>query len=195
MTKQTKRQQLRKQKKSRKSRKVRTVNSKKIPNVYIQNFGSTKTLISNKNKHHEQELKWMGDYDGSEAKLQLDVINNDNDNENRKVYNFKLNNDQLSQLLGMNPVNRPIDERIRMDFLNDGNPNMDVNPNINKIFIGAPNEMSITPEDLPIFLNKNDNPVMFSQPGLQQQPGLQKQPGLQQPKVRQLRSRRRGDRR
>ena len=188
MTKQTKRQQLRKQKKSRKSRKVRTVNSKKIPNVYIQNFGSTKTLINNNNKHHEQELKWMGDYDGSEAKLQLDVINNDNDNENRKVYNFKLNNDQLSQLLGMNPVNRPIDERIRMDFLNDGNPNMDVNPNINKIIIGAPNEMSITPEDLPIFLNKNDNPVMFSQPGLQKQP-------LQQPKVRQLRSRRRGDRR
>ena len=75
-----------------------------------------------------------------------------------------------------------------MDFLNDGNPNMDVNPNINKIIIGAPNEMSITPEDLPIFLNKNDNPVMFSQPGLQKQP-------LQQPKVRQLRSRRRGDRR
>ena len=51
----------------------------------------------------------MGDYNGSEAKLQLDVINNDNDNENRKVYNFKLNNDQLSQLLGMNHVNRPID--------------------------------------------------------------------------------------
>jgi len=189
MTKQTKRQQLRKLKHYKKSRRVRTVNSKKIPNVYIQNFGSTKTLIKNNNKHHEQELKWMGDYDGSEAKLQLDVINNDNDMENRKVYNFKLNNDQLGQLLGMNPVNRPIDERIRMDFLSDGNPDMEFNPNVNKIVIGAPNEMSITPEDLPIFLNKNDNPVMFSQVG------LQKEPGLQQPKVRQLRSRRRGDRR
>jgi hypothetical protein len=184
MTKQSKRQQLIKQKHYKRSRKVRIVNPKKIPNVYIQNFGSTKTLINNNNKHHEQELKWMGDYDGSEAKLQLDIINNDNDKENRKVYNFKLNNDQLGQLLGMNPVNRPIDERIRMDFLsddNDGNPNMELNPNVNKIVIGAPNEMSITPEDLPIFLNKNDNPVMFSQPGLQKQP---------QPKIKRLRSRR-----
>jgi hypothetical protein len=187
MTKQTKRQQLRKLKHYKKSRRVRTVNSKKIPNVYIQNFGSTKTLIKNNNKHHEQELKWMGDYDGSEAKMQLDVINNDNDMENRKVYNFKLNNDQLGQLLGMNPVNRPIDERIRMDFLSDGNPDMEFNPNVNKIVIGAPNEMSITPEDLPIFLNKNDNPVMFSQVGLQKEPGLQKQP---QPKIKRLRSRR-----
>jgi hypothetical protein len=58
---------------------------------------------------------------------------------------------------------------------------MELNPNVNKIVIGAPNEMSITPEDLPIFLNKNDNPVMFSQPGLQKQP---------QPKIKRLRSRR-----
>jgi hypothetical protein len=170
MTKQTKKQQLRKQKHYKQSRRVRIVNSKKIPNVYIQNFGSTKTLINNNNKHHEQELKWMGDYDGSDAKLQLDVINNDNNKENRKVYNFKLNNEQLSQLLGVNPVNRPIDERIRMDFLgddndgNDGNSNMDMKPNINKIVIGNSNKMSITPEDIPIFLNKNDNPILFSQP-------------------------------
>ena len=181
MTKQSKRQQLIKQKHYKRSRKVRIVNPKKIPNVYIQNFGSTKTLINNNNKHHEQELKWMGDYDGSEAKLQLDIINNDNDKENRTVYNFKLNNDQLGQLLGMNPVNRPIDERIRMDFLSDGNSNMDFNPEIRKLDIETPNEMSITSEDLPIFLNKTDNPVMVSHVGLQQQPG---------PKVKRLRNRR-----
>lgn len=190
MTKQTKKQQLRKQnrgiKHNKMSRRIRTVNPKKIPNVYIQNFGSTKTLIKNNNKHHEQELKWMGDYNGSEAKLQLDVINNDNDKENRKVYNFKLNNDQLSQLLRMNSVNRPIDERIRMDFLSQGNTNMELNPNINKIVIGNPNEMSITPEDVPIFLNKNDNPVMVSQVGLQKQPGNN---------VQRLRRGRTGDRR
>ena len=41
----------------------------------------------NKNRKSESKIKWMGDYNGEDAKLQVDV-NNDN---KRKVYNFKMN--------------------------------------------------------------------------------------------------------
>ena len=82
MTRHTKKH-LRKQKRAKKY--TRTINPNKIPDIYIQNFGSTKTRIKTKNKESEREIKWLGDYNGEEAKLQLDVIN---DNE-RKVYNIK----------------------------------------------------------------------------------------------------------
>jgi len=118
MTEHTKKHKhTRKQKHSKKHtrtpRKNKSTKKNKIPNVYIQNIGSSKTFINANNKKISSEVKWLGDYNGKEAKLQVDV-NNDN---NRKIYNIKMNNEQLSHLLGMEPVNMPLDKRLQMDFL------------------------------------------------------------------------------
>jgi len=85
----------------------------KIDNVYIQTLGTSETNMDVNNKKSQSKLKWLGDYDGEIAKLQVD-INNDN---NRKVYKFEMNNEQLSHLLGMPPVDMPLDKRLEMNFL------------------------------------------------------------------------------
>jgi hypothetical protein len=153
MTRHTKKH-LRKQKRAKKY--TRVINTNKIPDIYIQNFGSTKTRIKTKNKQSEREIKWLGDYDGEEAKLQLDVIN---DNQ-RKVYNIKMNNEQLSQLLGVHPVNIPLEDRIRNDLL----VNNEEQRNIQDLLISIPNkpqeqqpimqEKSLS-TDVPLFLQNN----------------------------------------
>jgi len=153
MTRHTKKH-LRKQKRTKKY--TRAINSNKIPDIYIQNFGSTKTRIKTKNKQSEREIKWLGDYDGEEAKLQLDVIN---DNE-RKVYNIKMNNEQLSQLLGVHPVNIPLEDRLRNDLLVNNEKQRDVQ----ELLVAIPNkhqrqeqimqEKSLS-TDVPLFLQNN----------------------------------------
>ena len=155
MTRHTKKH-LRKQKRAKKY--TRAINPNKIPDIYIQNFGSTKTRIKTKNKQSEREIKWLGDYDGEEAKLQLDVIN---DNE-RKVYNIKMNNEQLSQLLGVHPVNIPLEDRIRNDLLANNGEQRD----IQDMLVTIPNkpqqqqQQQIMQEkslstDVPLFLQNN----------------------------------------
>ena len=121
MTKHTKTQKRKRKhgkKHTRNLMKNKGTKKSKIPNVYIQNIGSSKTFINANNKKISSEVKWLGDYNGEEAKLQIDV-NNDND---RKVYNIKMNNEQLSRLLGMESVNMPLDKRLQMDLL-DKRPN------------------------------------------------------------------------
>lgn len=156
MTRHTKKH-LRKQKRTKKY--TRAINSNKIPDIYIQNFGSTKTRIKTKNKQSEREIKWLGDYDGEEAKLQLDVIN---DNE-RKVYNIKMNNEQLSQLLGVHPVNIPLEDRLRNDLLVNNGKQRDTQ----ELLVAIPNkhqqqeqQQQIMQEkslstDVPLFLQNN----------------------------------------
>ena len=153
MTRHTKKH-LRKQKRAKKY--TRVINTNKIPDIYIQNFGSTKTRIKTKNKQSEREIKWLGDYDGEEAKLQLDIIN---DNE-RKVYNIKMNNEQLSQLLGVHPVNIPLEDRIRNDLLVNNAKQRDTQD----LLVSIPNkpqqqelimqEKSLS-TDVPLFLQNN----------------------------------------
>ena len=153
MTRHTKKH-LRKQKRTKKY--TRAINSNKIPDIYIQNFGSTKTRIKTKNKQSEHEIKWLGDYNGEEAKLQLDVIN---DNQ-RKVYNIKMNNEQLSQLLGVQPVNIPLEDRIRNDLLVNNAKQRDTQD----LLVSIPNksqqqelimqEKSLS-TDVPLFLQNN----------------------------------------
>jgi hypothetical protein len=104
------RKQLRRQKSTKKTHFVKPP---KIEGVYIQTLGTSETNIDVNNKKSQSKLKWLGDYDGEIAKLQVDV-NNDN---NRKVYKFEMNNEQLSHLLGMPPVDMPLDKRLEMNFL------------------------------------------------------------------------------
>jgi hypothetical protein len=112
------------------------------------------------NKKSQSKLKWLGDYDGEIAKLQVDV-NNDN---NRKVYKFEMNNEQLSHLLGMPPVDMPLDKRLEMNFL--GQEPVRNNKDLMLELSNKKNEIPIKQNKgniLPVFTN---NKVMVLQNGL-----------------------------
>ena len=110
-----------KQLRQKRTRKVHFEEEKfKIPRVYIQNFGSSETYMDVNNKKTGSKLKWMGDYDGETAKLQVDV----NNNNNRKVYKIELDNKQLGRLLSMPSADMPLDKRLRTNFLGQNPENI-----------------------------------------------------------------------
>jgi hypothetical protein len=82
-------------------------------NTYIQNYGFTKTYIKTNGKKAENELQWIGDYDGEKANIQLDI----NDNGEKGLINLELDNNDIMSLLSVNSIARPIDERLTDDFL------------------------------------------------------------------------------
>ena len=80
---------------------------------YIQNYGFTKTIIQD-NKHNlHNEIQWQGNYDGKIANINVNI----NDNGNEEFVNMQLNNNDLKQLLGIQPVEIPLDKRLMNDFL------------------------------------------------------------------------------
>lgn len=135
----------------------------KIDNVYIQTLGTSETNMNLNNKKSQSKLKWLGDYDGEIAKLQVDV-NNDN---NRKVYKFEMNNEQLSHLLGMHPVDMPLDKRLEMNFLGQEPVRKDIDLMDKMVELSNKNtEIPIKQNKgniLPVFTN---NKVMVLQNGL-----------------------------
>lgn len=94
----------------------------------IQNYGFTKTYLQENNKKKENSIQWIGDYDGKMAKVQLDI----NDNGHNEVINMKLNNNELMNLLGVQPVQIPLAERLMNDFLSDEDLDQSVMPNRRK---------------------------------------------------------------
>jgi hypothetical protein len=151
------RKHLRKQKGTKK---VHFANPHKIQKVYIQTLGTSETNMDVNSKKSQSKLKWLGDYDGEIAKLQVDV-NNDN---NRKVYKFEMNNEQLSHLLGMPPVDMPLDKRLEMNFL--GQEPVRNNKDLMLELSNKKNEIPIKPNKgniLPVFTN---NKVMVLRNGL-----------------------------
>jgi hypothetical protein len=154
--KNNKRKQLRKQRTKRNIKKG-DMTTDKIPGVYVQTIGSSETYVKNNNKKSESKIKWMGDYNGEDAKLQVD-INND---KKHKVFNFKMNNEQLSHLLGMPTANMSLEDQ--MSSLMEMSPNM----NTNKVIEIPQNEVVINtmkPNDIPLFLEGNN--IKFVQKGL-----------------------------
>ena len=84
--------------------------------TYIENYGFTKTVIKD-NKHKiKNEMKWVSDYDGKHANIDLDI----NDNGTKKNVSMRLNNDELMDLLGIQPIEIPLEQRLSMDFLGRG---------------------------------------------------------------------------
>jgi len=80
---------------------------------YIQNYGFTKTLFQDNQNVLQNEIKWQGDYDGKIANIDVDI----NDNGNREVVSMQLDNNDLRQLFGIQPVEIPIEKRLMNDFL------------------------------------------------------------------------------
>ena len=83
--------------------------------TYIQNYGITKTYIKDKNRKIKNEIKWVGDYDGNKANINLDI----NDNGNREFVSMQLDKDQLINILGIQPVEMSLEKRLTNDFLKD----------------------------------------------------------------------------
>ena len=81
---------------------------------YIQNYGFTKTLFKdNDNNEFNNIVKWKGDYDGKLANLDVDI----NDNGNREFVSMKLNNDDIRNMFGIQPVEVSLEKRLTKDFL------------------------------------------------------------------------------
>ncbi len=79
----------------------------------MENYGFTKTLVKDKNHKMKHETKWIGDYNGKVANIHYDV----NNNGTKESFIMKLDNDDLKQLLGIQPVQIPLEERLSNDFL------------------------------------------------------------------------------
>lgn len=81
----------------------------------IKNVGFTKTVIRNNGKNIQNDIKWSGDYDGNFANIEIDV----NDNGNHEFMSMKLNNNDLKNLLGVQPIPIPLEKRLQNDFLSN----------------------------------------------------------------------------
>ena len=81
--------------------------------TYIQNYGFTKTFI--KDNHHKSanEFEWIGDYDGNIANIQLNM----NDNGEQRQINMKLDNNDLLNMLKIQPNELSLENRLSRDFL------------------------------------------------------------------------------
>jgi hypothetical protein len=80
--------------------------------IYIKHSGFTKTSIEQNNKKTKNEIKWTGDYDGKMANLHV-AINDDGHKENLSM---ELDNNDLMQMLGIQPVNISLEDRLTNDF-------------------------------------------------------------------------------
>ena len=84
----------------------------------ILNKGITKTAFirhpaCNPNGHIvKNEIAWNADYDGKLANLSVDI----NTNGKKKHIDMKLNNNDLSRLLSIPSVNKPLDKRLLIDY-------------------------------------------------------------------------------
>ncbi len=85
-----------------------------IMSTHIQNYGFTKTFIKDNNNNLQNEVKWIGDYDGDKANIQLDI----NDNGDKKLVSMQLDNNDIMGLLGIQPVKMSLENRLTNDFLN-----------------------------------------------------------------------------
>lgn len=79
----------------------------------IQNYGFTKTLVQHNGRYSDNEMQWRGNYDGNMANIDVDIYDNGFD----KHVSMQLDNNDLAQLLGIQPVDIPLERRLKNDFL------------------------------------------------------------------------------
>lgn len=89
-----------------------------MSDMYLKNKGSTQTLVRRNNKHYVSQTNWDAEYDGNVANVLLDT----NENGLHSYYKFTLDNDDLANMLNVNSVHVPIDQRLQMDFQRNRRP-------------------------------------------------------------------------
>lgn len=75
---------------------------------HVQNYGFSKIV----SKSGRNEVEWMGDYDGSVAK----IIVNENNNGHKDSLKMRLTTKDLMDLLTAPSVNKELDKRLLEDF-------------------------------------------------------------------------------
>ena len=80
---------------------------------YMQNYGFAKTVINKNNKKTKNEIMWNGDYNGNIANIEVNI----NDNGNEKIVKMQLDNNDILHMLGVQPINIPLEQRLQTDFL------------------------------------------------------------------------------
>ena len=79
----------------------------------MQNYGFAKTIINKNNKKTKNEIMWNGDYNGNIANIEVNM----NDNGNREIIKMQLDNNDILNMLGVQPINIPLEQRLQTDFL------------------------------------------------------------------------------
>jgi len=83
----------------------------------IQNKGNTETLLTNNNNinnnQYNNSIKWDAKYNGENANIHLNV----NDNGTNEYIHMSLNRNDIDQLLGIQPIEIPLEKRLLNDFL------------------------------------------------------------------------------
>jgi hypothetical protein len=79
---------------------------------YIHNYGFTKTIIKDDDQLRQNEIQWKGNYDGNIANINVGI----NNNGNKEFVSMQLTNDDLMHLLGVQPVQIPLEKRLMNDF-------------------------------------------------------------------------------
>ena len=81
---------------------------------YLQNYGFTKTTFhDNDNNILNNEIQWNGNYNGKIANIDLEM----NDNGYKESISMSLNNSDLRKILGIQPIEVPLETRLTNDFL------------------------------------------------------------------------------
>ena len=79
----------------------------------MQNYGFAKTIINKNNKKTKNEIMWNSDYNGNIANIEVNM----NDNGNKETVKMKLDNNDILNILGINPIDIPLEQRLQTDFL------------------------------------------------------------------------------
>ncbi len=74
----------------------------------IQNMG----FISTKINDHNENIRWIGEYDGKNANI--DLLQNINGLKDH--YHIQLDNNDIGNILGIQPVLKPLEKRLIEDF-------------------------------------------------------------------------------
>lgn len=83
--------------------------------TYVKSYGMIQNDIKNNNTTTTSGAKWIGDYDGTLANVDIDI----NHNGSVEHAHLQLDNDDLLDILNMETINKPIDQRLQTDFLLD----------------------------------------------------------------------------
>jgi len=97
---------------NRNNRKSKKNYSKPENKIQFLNIGSTNTTIKNNDTVTNSSIDWSGNYNGNIADIHVSV----DDNGRKEEMNIKLDNDDLTKLLGIPSINKQLDQRLMDDF-------------------------------------------------------------------------------